>query len=103
MVVKERERLARFERFQPQAHAAQLRGHGVHVHAVEAAADHVAQRVLVEQRRRFALALRQRAHAREMPGQPVRGADEEVAGADRGVADLEREDGLLGLERRSCP
>ena len=97
VVVEEGERLAGFQRFEPQAHAAQLGGHRVDVHAVEAAADHVAQGVLVEERRGFALALRQRAHAGQVPGQPVRRADEEVAGADGRVADLEGEDGLLGL------
>ena len=97
VVIEERERLARLERFEPQAHAAQLRGHRVDVDAIQAAADDVAQCVLVEQRRRLALALRCCPDAREVPGQPVRRANQEVTGTDGRVAHLQREDRLLSL------
>jgi len=33
-----------------------------------------------------------------VPGQPVRGADQKVAGADGGVADLERKQSFLSEE-----
>jgi hypothetical protein len=57
---------------------AQLGGHGICVHAVEASANHVAQGVLVEQRRGFTLALGQRSHTRQVSRQPVRCTDEKV-------------------------
>ena len=97
VVVEEGERLAGLQGLQPQAHAAELGGHRVPVHAVEAAADHVAERVLMEQRGGLAVARRMGAHAGQMAGEAVGGADQEVAGADSGVADLEVEDRPLRL------
>ena len=91
------------EGFEPEVHAAELGRHGVDVHAVEAAADDVAQGVLVKERRRLALARRVRADPGEVPGKSMCRADEEVTGADGGVADLEVEDRPLGLLARLAP
>jgi len=76
VVIEEGKRLAGFERFKPQTHAAKLSGHWVHINPIETAADHVAQRVLIEQRRWFTLAMSQRAHeklryAQELLGHQV--------------------------------
>src|SRR5262245_28988696 len=42
-MVEERQGLARFQSFHPQADLAQFDGHGVDVRAVDAMADHIAQ------------------------------------------------------------
>ena len=97
VVVEEGERLPGLEGFEPEVHAAELGRHGVDVHAVEAPADDVAEGVLVEERRRLALARRVRANPGKVPGEAMCRADEEVAGADGRVADLEVEDRPLGL------
>ena len=96
-MVEKGERLPRLQRLQPQAHPAELGRHRVHVHAVQAAADDVAERMLIEERRRLALAGRVRAHPGEMPGEAMGRAHQEVAGADRRVADLQIEDRPLGV------
>ena len=86
VVIEEGERLAGFQGFQPQAHPAQLDGHGVDVHAVEAAADDVAEGGAGGLGAGFLLAGAGRGHA---PRQAMGGGDQEVAGADGRVADLE--------------
>ena len=96
-MVEKGERLPRLQRLQPQVHAAELGRHRVHVHAVQAAADDIAERMLVEERRRLALAGRVRAHPGEVPGEAMRRAHQEVAGTDRRVADLQIEDRPLGV------
>ena len=96
-MVEEGERLARLQRLQPQAHAAELGRHRVHVHAVQAAADDVAQRMLIEVRRRLALAGRVRAHPGEVPGKAMGRAHQKVAGADRRVADFQIENCPLSV------
>ena len=95
VAVEKDKRLARLQRFDPETEPAQLYGHRVHVHAVEAMADHVAQRALVERRRRLALAGRIGANTGQVAGQTVRGADQEVTRSDRRVAYLQAEDRLL--------
>jgi len=50
VVVQEGEGLPWFQGFEPETHAAQLGGHGIHVHPVEASADHISQRMLVQER-----------------------------------------------------
>src|SRR5467141_2384055 len=43
-VVEERQRLAWLQGFHPQTDLAQFNGHGVGIHAIDAMADHIAQR-----------------------------------------------------------
>ena len=85
VVVEEGERLPGLEGLEPEAHAAELGGHGVDVHAVQAPADDVAQGVLVKERRRLALARRVCANSGEMPGEAMCRADEEMARTDGGI------------------
>ena len=100
VVIEEGERLAGFDGFKPQADAAEFGGHGVDVHSIEAVADDIAQGALVVERGGFAFALCLGAHLGQMLGQPVRRANQEVAGADGRIADLESEDGLLCFRGR---
>jgi hypothetical protein len=81
VVIKEGERLPGFNSFEPQADAAEFCRHGVHIYPIETAADHVAQGVLIVQRRWFALSLRLGTRLSQMLCQAVRHADKEVSGA----------------------
>ena len=100
VVIEERERLAGFDGFKPKADAAKFGGHGVDVYSVEAVADDIAQGVLVVERRGFAFTLCLGTDIGQMLGQPVRRADQEVAGADGRIADLESQDCLFGFRGR---
>ncbi|MCB1099837.1 MAG: hypothetical protein KDN22_29995 [Verrucomicrobiae bacterium] len=93
VVVEERKWLAGFERLDPEGDLAQLDGHRVDVDSIQAAANHIAQGVLVVVRSRFVLA---GADGGEGAGKTVGGGDEEVAGAYGGVADSKAQESLLG-------
>lgn len=93
-MLEEGEGLAGLEGLHPEAHLAQLDGHGVHVHAVEAVADDVAQGRAGGLGGRLLVA---RADGGEAPGDPVGGGDQEVAAPAGRVADLEAEDRALGI------
>ena len=94
-VVEERERPAWLERLHPQRHLAELDGHRVHVDAVDAAADDVAQRRRGRSSGEGSGSLA--ADRGEPFGDSVGGGDQEVAGAAGGVDDGEGEDRLLGV------
>ena len=93
MVVEEGEWLAGFHGFEPKGKLAQLDRHWVDVHAVDAAANDIAQSVAQGGGRRFVFA---GADGGEASGDAVGGSDQEVPGAAGFVADLESKHGLLG-------
>ena len=80
------------ERLHPKAHLAQLGSHGIDVHPVEAATDHVAQRLTRRVGRGLVVA---GADGGQTPGHAVGGGDQEVPATDRRVADLEVQDRRL--------
>ncbi len=86
VVVEEGEWQARDERLHPEADLAQLYGHRVGVHPVDAAPDDVAQGLAGGLGRGLAVP---GTDSGEALGDAVRGGDEEVAAAARRVADLE--------------
>ena len=59
--------------------------------------------MLVEQRRGLALALGQRPQTRQVPGEPVRRAHQEVPGAHGRIANLNCQDGGFSFRRRLAP
>ena len=95
-MVEEGKGLAGLEGLEPEGDLAELDGHGVDVHAVEAVADDVAQGGLVEERGGLGLAIGHGAGAREVSGEAMGGPDEEMTGAAGHVTGLEAEDGLGG-------
>ena len=101
MVVDEAQRRIGRVGLQPQRHARQLQRHRVHVHAVQAVGDHVAQRVAVVVGCGLAAVAQQRvAHLRTHPGQvagnaPRRGQQEMAAAAGR----VDHADGQQRLHR----
>ena len=102
VLVQVRQRLAGLHGLQPERDLSQLGGHGVEVHAVDAAADHAAQRSADHGLGRFGLA---GFLGGDPLGDPAGGRDEEVAGAAGGVADGEAPAGprpaLPGFRARS--
>ena len=88
VVVEEGQGFPWFQRFEPEADFAEFHGHRVEVHAVEASSNHITERMLIQSRRRLAVALGQGSDAREVPGEAMRCADQEVTGAAGGVTDL---------------
>lgn len=92
--VEEGERLPRRESFQQEIEAAKLRAHRVHVHPVEAASDHSPKRLPVRLRRGFVVP---GSDGGEATGDAVGSPDQKMPAPDRRVADLEIEDGPLGI------
>ena len=96
VLVEVGQRLAGFQRFQPERDLGQFGGHGVDVDAVDAAADDSAQRCPDHGVGRLGLA---GFLGGDALGDPAGGGDEEVAGAAGGVADgdvQQRRDSFLG-------
>ena len=96
MAFQERERQARIDRLHPQAHLADLDRQRVHVDAVDAPPDDVAERVLVVVRRGRA----PRPDARDAIGEPTRRREQEVPRPAGGVDDRQLQkgiDGTLGM------
>ena len=92
MALQERERQPRVDRLHPQAHLAQLHGQRVHVHAVDAAAHHVAERALVVVRRGRAGG----PDAGDVIGEPARRREQEVSRPTGGVDDRQFQECLVG-------
>ena len=88
VLVQVGQRLAGFQGFQPERDLGQFGGHGVDVDAVDAAADHAAQRGPHDRVGRLGVA---GLLGGDPLGDPAGGGDEEVPGAAGGVADGEAE------------
>jgi hypothetical protein len=93
-VVEEGKWLAGLERLHPQGHLAELDGHLVDIHAVDAPADHVTEGAAHRLGGRFLVACSDPGQA---PGNAVGRGDEKVPATTGGIADLERQDGGLGI------
>ena len=98
MAFQERERQARIDRFHPEAHLAQLDGQRIHVDAVDAPPNDVAERVLVVIRRGRTC----RPDARDVIGEPARSSEQKVPRAASRVDDRQLKEsigGTIGNER----
>ena len=91
--VEEREWSSRLEGLHPEADLAQLDGHGVEVHAVDAASDDVAQGALHVWGAGFEAVA---ADLGESVGGAACGGDEEVSRAAGGVHDGQGQEGVFG-------
>jgi hypothetical protein len=93
VVVEEAEGLAGIDGFQPEGDAAEFDGHGVDVHAVEAAAGDFAEGVAVVVRADGTVG---GAEFGEFFREAAGGGEQEVAGTAGGIADCEAQESLTG-------
>ena len=93
VVVEEAEGLAGIDGLEPEGDAAEFDGHGVDVHAVEAAAGDLAEGVAVVVGADGSVG---GAEFGEFFGEAAGGGEEEVAGAAGGIADGEAQESLTG-------
>src|SRR5262249_17050521 len=97
-ILEKRQRPPRLERVHPQRHFAELDGHLIDVHAIDAPPDDVPQSSAYGLRRGLFVT---GSHGGQPPGEAMRSSDKEVSATARGVADREAENFRFGV--RSAP